>query len=88
MVFLPERQVANILISPVAFTGDDLALKQEFSLHAEKKKLFQDLLYGDATFEEVLEALETFIQTGNMDAYLLDVCPQLDRLCDFYGVPD
>ena len=86
-VFL-ERKVANILIPGVDISAEQKAFEQLFEIHCLKKQLFLQLVKGEADFEEIFEALEAFIGTSNMDAYLLDVCPQLDRLCNLYGVSD
>lgn len=84
-----QRQVSSILIPDVDVTyQDELIFDQMFAIHVEKKKLFHDLANGEADFEEVLEALEVFIGTSNMDGYLLDVTPKLDYLCNLYGVSD
>ena len=86
-VFL-ERKVGDILIPGVDVSADEKAFEQLFEIHCLKKQLFSELVKGEADFEEVFEVLEAFIGTSNMDAYLLDVCPKLDRLCNLYGVPD
>ena len=86
-VFL-ERKVGDILIPGVDISSDEKAFEQLFEIHCLKKQLFSELVKGEADFEEIFEALEAFIGTSNMDAYLLDICPKLDRLCNFYGVSD
>ena len=77
-----ERKVANILIPGVDISADEKAFDQLLEIHCLKKQLFSELVKGEANFEEIFEALEAFIGTSNIDAYLLDVCPKLDRLCN------
>lgn len=81
-----ERSISNILIFEVNLNDSDF--KQLFEMHCLKKQLFAELTNHQASFEEILEALEVFISTSNMDSYLLDIEPKLNKLCDFYGVPD
>ncbi len=88
MNVLLERRISNILIPAVDISTDENAFEQLFEIHCLKKQLFSELVKGEASFEEILEALEAFIGTSNMDGYLLDVQPKLDKLCNLYGVPD
>ncbi len=88
MNFELERKISNILIPAVDIPDDEKAFEQLFEIHCLKKQLFSELVKGEADFEEILEALEAFIGTSNMDGYLLDVQPKLDKLCNLYGVPD
>lgn len=81
-----ERQYSSILV-PEVFTSE-AEFDQLFHLHCLKKQLLSELIDGEADFEEVLEALETFIGTSNMDGYLMDIERPLNQLCDRYGVPD
>ncbi len=83
-----ERRISNILIPAVDIPDDEKAFEQLFEIHCLKKQLFSELVEGEASFEEILEALETFIGTSNMDGYLLEIEPKLNNLCDLYGVPD
>lgn len=83
-----QREISQILIEDVKFNLDEKSFESEFELHIIKKRMFHELVEGEANFEEILEALESFVGTSNMDVYLIDVCPQLDRLCDLYGMPD
>lgn len=76
------RKVANIYVPPVDVLEDKAAFDQLFELHVEQKRLLQDLLVGGVDHEEVLEALEAYIGTPNMDRYLEQVEPQLDLIFD------
>lgn len=76
------RKVANIYVPPVDVIEDKAAFDQLFELHVEQKRLLQDLLVGGVDHEEVLEALEAYIGTPNMDRYLEQVEPQLDLIFD------
>ncbi len=83
-----KRRISNILIPAVDILDEEKAFEQLFQIHCLKKQLFSELVEGEASFEEILEALETFIGTSNMDGYLLEIEPKLNNLCDLYGVPD
>ncbi|MDJ0576579.1 MAG: hypothetical protein QNJ65_15600 [Xenococcaceae cyanobacterium MO_234.B1] len=92
MNFELERKISNILIPAVDIpSSENVAhnnFEELFQIHCLKKQLFSELVEGEASFEEILEALETFIGTSNMDGYLLEIEPKLNNLCDLYGVPD
>ena len=74
------RKVANIYVPPVDLLEDKAAFEQMFELHVEKKRLLNDLLVGGVDHEEVLEALEAYIGTSNMDNYIEQTEQQLDLL--------
>ena len=74
------RQVSDILVPPVDILQDEKAFDEMFELHVEQKLLLQDLLRGGVDYEEVLEALEVYLGTPAMDAYIHRVEPQLDQL--------
>lgn len=83
-----ERQIARILIPDVEVIADKKAFDQLFEIHYLKKQLFAELVKGQADFEEIFEALETFIGTANMDAYLLETSIKLEGLNKFYELRD
>ncbi len=74
------RKVSDILVPPVDILQEEKAFDQMFAIHCEQKLLLQDLLIGGVDYEEVLEALEVYLGTPAMDAYIHRVEPQLDQL--------
>ena len=74
-----HRKVANIYIPPVTNIENE-AFDEMFKAHVLQKQLFQDLVAGGVDHEEVLEALEVFIQTRNMDSYIQRTEQKLDQL--------
>lgn len=74
------RKVANLYVPPVNVLEDKAAFEQMFELHVEKKRLLNDLLIGGVDHEEVLEALEAYIGTSNMDNYIEQTEQQLDLI--------
>ena len=74
-----ERQLANIYIPEVSLTMDSEEVENAWKLHCQQKVLFKELVDADANSEEILEALEVFIGTSNMDGYILDVEPELNH---------
>ena len=82
-----ERKISNILVPGVSTSLKDNDFNQLFEVHCLKKQVLASMVGNDETdFEGMLEALEVFIGTSNMDGYLLDISPHLDNLCDKYGV--
>ena len=75
-----HRTVANIFIPPVDYLEDKEAMEQMFSIHCERKLLFNDLVEGNVDYEEVLEACEMYIGTKVMDDFIESIEPQLDKL--------
>ncbi len=81
------RKVSDILVPPVEILQDEKAFDEMFELHVEQKLLLQDLLVGGVDYEEVLEALEVYLGTPAMDAYINRIEPQLDLILpSWYGV--
>lgn len=77
---MKERSLSNIYIPPVSTENQNTQeIEYLWKLHCQQKLLFRELITADADSEEILEALETFIGTSNMDAYLLDIEPQLQQ---------
>ena len=74
------RKVSDILVPSVDIIQDETAFSEMFALHCEQKQLLQDLLLGGVDYEEVLEALEVYVGTAAMDAYINRVEPQLDLI--------
>lgn len=77
---LLHREISNILVPSVDVLEDKAAFKQLFAIHCEKKLLLQDLITGGVDHEEVLEALEIYIGTSKMDAYIDQIEPEMDCL--------
>lgn len=75
-----SRTLANIYIPPVNVLNDSGAMTELMELHIEQKMLFKDLVSGGINHEEILEALEASIGTKHMDAYIIPIESQLDKL--------
>lgn len=75
-----SRELANIYIPPVNVLNDSDAMNELMTLHIQQKMLFKDLITGGIDHEEVLEALEAYIGTKNMDDYIISTESQLDKL--------
>ena len=85
MSILLQRYVANIYVPPVEVLDDMGAMNQMLAAHIEQKQLFADLLSGEVDHEELLEVVEAYVGTNNMDSYIDSTEQQLDRLvgcCD------
>lgn len=80
MSVLLQRQVANIYVPPVDVLDDKQALNEIFALHIEQKHFFNALVDDDACHEDVLEYVETYIGTQNMDDYVERTEQQLEQL--------
>ena len=74
------RQVSNAFIPAVDLVEDKEEFDHLFALHVEKKRLLQDLLVGGVPYEEVLEALEAYIGTSNMDSYIEETEQKLELI--------
>lgn len=74
-----QRQLADIYIPEVDLSLDSAEVAAAWVNHVQQKIIFRELVNGGADSEEVLEALEVFIGTSNMDGYLLDIEPQLEN---------
>ncbi|MEO1006901.1 MAG: hypothetical protein AAFW67_13910, partial [Cyanobacteria bacterium J06638_38] len=64
------RKVSSVYVPPVEVLEDEKAFDDLFQLHIEKKRLMKDLITGGVNHQEVLEALEVYIGTSNMDSYI------------------
>jgi len=76
------RRVSSIYIPDVDVVPDEAAFNQMFAVHMEEKQLLQDLILGGVDHEEVLEALEVYIGTPNMDSYIEKTESELDSFLD------
>ena len=74
-----QRQLADIYIPEVDLSLDSEEIEAAWVNHVQQKIIFRELINADADSEEMLEALEVFIGTSNMDGYLLDIEPQLEN---------
>lgn len=79
MVLLP-RKVASIYIPSVQVVEDKDLFDSMFEAHCQQKLLFNDLIKGGVNHEEILEALELYIGTSQMDSYIASSEQQLDEL--------
>ncbi len=75
-----QRKVANIYIPPVDVIDDREAMNQMLAHHVEQKNFFAALATDDVCHEDVLEYVETFVETRNMDAYIEQTEQQLNQL--------
>ena len=82
MSVLLQRQVASIYIPPVDVIDDKTEMNQLLALHIEQKNFFAALVQDDICHEDVLEYVETYIGTVNMDSYIDRTEQQLN---DFVG---
>ncbi|ELS04810.1 hypothetical protein Xen7305DRAFT_00045460 [Xenococcus sp. PCC 7305] len=64
------RKVSSVYVPPVEVLEDEKAFDDLFQLHIEKKRLMKDLIIGGVNHQEILEALEVYIGTSNMDSYI------------------
>lgn len=74
------RKTASIYIPPVQVIEDGDLFDSMFESHCQQKLLFNDLINGDVDHEEILEALEAYIGTSQMDNYIAATEKQLDEL--------
>ncbi|MGD1920405.1 MAG: hypothetical protein ACFCAD_16900 [Pleurocapsa sp.] len=80
MSVLLQRKVANIYIPPVDVMEDREAMNQLLAFHVEQKNFFAALVEDDICHEDVLEYVETYIGTRDMDNYIEVTEQQLDQL--------
>lgn len=85
MNVLLQRQVANIYIPPVKVLDDKGAMNQMLAAHIEQKQLFVDLVSGEVDHEDLLEVVEAYVGTQNMDNYIEVTEQQLDRFLGANG---
>lgn len=83
-----ERKLANIYIPDVSLGVDEELIKASWQIHCQQKILFKEMIDGDCDSEEILEALEVFIGTQNMDGYLLDIEPQIEQFAQSYNLQE
>lgn len=80
MNVLLQRQVADIYIPPVDVIDDKAAMNQLMDLHILQKQFFAALVEDDICHEDVLDFVETYIGTHQMDSYVVQTEAQLDQL--------
>ena len=80
MNVLLQRKVANIYIPPVDVLDDKQAMDQLIAIHIEQKNFFAALATDDTCHEDVLEYVETYVGTRNMDTYIDSTERQLEQL--------
>lgn len=74
------RRTADIYIPPVEVLKDDAAMNQMMALHIEQKKFFNALVTDDCCHEDVLEFVEAYIGTSEMDRYIESTEQKLVKL--------
>lgn len=65
---------------PVEIIDDDKAMNELLEAHYEQKQMFKDLLTGEADLEELLEVMEMWIGTPNMDRYVAETEEKLNKI--------
>lgn len=80
------RRLANIYIPEVPTNLDSDEFEAVWQAHVAQKQLFRELSRTDADSEDVLEALETFVGTANMDDYISSIEPQLSSFINTHGL--
>ena len=78
------RRVADIYIPPVEVIDDRDAMNQMIALHVEQKNFFNALVTDECAHEDVLEFIEAYIGTSEMDSYIESTEEKLTKLigCD------
>ena len=76
------RRVASIYIPPVEVIDDKAAMNQMMAAHVEQKNFFNALVNDDCVHEDVLEFVEAYIGTSQMDSYINATETQLQQLSD------
>ena len=83
MSLVLKRIVSEIYVPPVKVLDDKSAMNQLFLAHIEQKQLFADLLSGEVDHEELLEVVEAYVGTNNMDSFIDSTEQQLNRLVGY-----
>lgn len=74
------RKTADIYIPPVEVIDDRDAMNQMMALHVEQKNFFNALVTDDCCHEDVLEYVEAFVGTSEMDRYIKETEARLTEL--------
>ena len=81
-----ERKYANILVDPVSCNLPDDVLAELFRQHVAKKQLVRELVSQNASHDDVLDAMEMYVGTKNMDNYLITRKEDLNNFFDSLSV--
>lgn len=78
------RRVADIYIPPVEVIDDRSYMDSMMAAHIEQKNFFNALVTDEVCHEDVLEFVEAYIGTREMDIYIDRTEQQLTQLigCD------
>lgn len=75
-----QRKVANIYIPPVDVIDDRQAMDEMVAIHVQQKNFFAALVEDQTCHEDVLEYMEMYVGTRNMDSYIDSTEQQLNKL--------
>lgn len=78
-----QRAVASIYVPPVDVIEDKAEMDRLLTIHFEQKQFLKALITDDICHEDVLEFMETYVETRNMDAFVENSERQLNQLIDY-----
>ena len=79
---LLQRSLGGIYIPPVDVMDDQAAMGEMLETHIQQKDFLMALSTDEYIHEDILEFVETYVGTNNMDKYIQKTEQKLDRVLE------